>query len=150
MTTKTRYRPRREVKMWLYLDKPDESNLFEFIKFLKQTRALAKTVRQGLQLIWTLQEGNTDFLFSLFPHLQEALKPPPPSAPNAGDLERVAELAAQRAAQRVMLEMPSLPATIPAAAPLKQSSVIAPALVASAAPVADAATIADDFLAFIQ
>ena len=144
-----RYRPRREYKFWLYSDIELDLRLMEFIAYLKRTRQFATYIKRGLKLLWTLQEGDLTYLFELFPQLAERLNPPP-SAPNAGDLERMIQGAVHTSVKAAMLEMPSLPATIPAAAPLKQSSIVAPALVASAAPVADAATIADDFLAFIQ
>lgn len=144
-----RYRPRKEYKFWLYTDLVADSRLMEFIAYLKTTRQFATYIKRGLKLLWTLQEGDLTYLFELFPQLAERLNPPP-APPDKGDLERLIQGAVHTSVKAAMLEMPSLPATIPAAAPLKPSGSAPPALAAKNAPVADASTIADNFLAFIQ
>lgn len=85
-----RYRPRREFKFWLFMDKHEESRLVEFIDYCKRKRSFARVVRDGIRLIWSLGEGNTDVLFELFPGLSAKLIPvdalPPP--PDTDRLER--------------------------------------------------------------
>jgi hypothetical protein len=70
-----KYRPRKEFKFWLYHDRDEDSRLMEFIQYCKATRQFARVVRDGIRLIWSLREGNTDVLFELFPHLERQFKP---------------------------------------------------------------------------
>ena len=70
-----RYRPRKEYKFWLFHDLPEHQRLMEFIQYCKTTRQFAKVVRDGIRLIWSLREGNTDILFELFPHLERRFNP---------------------------------------------------------------------------
>lgn len=70
-----KYRPRKEFKFWLYHDLSEDSRLMEFIAYCKATRQFARVVRDGIRLIWSLREGNTDVLFELFPHLERQFKP---------------------------------------------------------------------------
>ena len=70
-----KYRPRKEFKFWLYHDRAEDSRLMEFIAYCKATRQFARVVRDGIRLIWSLREGNTDVLFELFPHLERQFKP---------------------------------------------------------------------------
>lgn len=107
-----RYRPRKEVKMWLYTDKPEENKLVEYVGYLKKTRQLAKMVRDGLRLIWTLGEGDMSFLFQLFPHLEAQLANhfAPPAPPDSGDMQRQIELAVAAGVEKAMQNFPALPA----------------------------------------
>lgn len=82
-----RYRPRRELKFWLFLDKPEESRLIEFIEYCKAKRSFARVVRDGIRLMWSLGEGDTSVLFDLFPGLRTQLTPVQPP-PDTGKLER--------------------------------------------------------------
>jgi hypothetical protein len=140
---KARYRPRKEIKMWLYRDKNDESRLIDFVQYCKQTRQFAKMLRNGIRLMWSLGEGDTTVLYELFPWLQtqHTLKQP---APDTESLERqIADL------KRIMLEQGNInpaPAHYPMLKPSNAPPVVAP----KSAPMADAGAIADDFLAFIQ
>jgi len=70
-----KYRPRKEFKFWLYHDRAEDSRLMEFIQYCKATRQFARVVRDGIRLIWSLREGNTQVLFELFPHLERQFKP---------------------------------------------------------------------------
>jgi len=70
-----KYRPRKEFKFWLYHDLHEDIRLMEFIQYCKATRQFARVVRDGIRLIWSLRDGNTEVLFELFPHLQRQFKP---------------------------------------------------------------------------
>lgn len=119
------YIPRKEYRFWLRSDREGEARLMEFIDYLKKTRQFATHVKRGLRLLWTLGEGDLSYLLELYPHLAERLKPPtPPSAPDSGDLERLIEATVQSSVKAAMMELPSLPATIPSAAPLKPSGTL--------------------------
>ncbi|MEO8609531.1 MAG: hypothetical protein ABI690_16690 [Chloroflexota bacterium] len=140
---KARYRPRKEIKMWLYRDKADESRLIDFVQYCKQTRQLARVLRNGIRLMWSLGEGNTEILYELFPWLQTqaALIPP---APDTENLERqIADL------KQIILQQGSI--SVPSAGyPLMKQIGAPPVVTPKNAPAADAGAIADNFLAFIQ
>ena len=70
-----KYRPRKEFKFWLYHDLSEDIRLMEFIQYCKATRSFARVVRDGIRLIWSLRDGNTEVLFELFPHMQRQFKP---------------------------------------------------------------------------
>ncbi len=86
----SRYRPRQVFKFWLFLDKPEESRLIEFINYCKAKRSFARVVRDGIRLMWSLGEGDTTVLFELFPGLHAHLQPvqPAPTPPDTGNIER--------------------------------------------------------------
>lgn len=108
----SRYRPRKEVKMWLYTDKPDEEKLVGYVTYLKQTRKLAQAIRNGLRLLWSLGEGDTTVLFELFPHLEAQLASHfvPPTPPDSGDMQRQIEAAVRAGIEKAMQNLPALPA----------------------------------------
>lgn len=138
---------RWRVTFWLDDQKADEFEIGKTVLALKKKRQFARVVKSGIRLITSLQAGSTDVLFELFPHLEAkiAIKSTPT---DSGDLERLVDRAAQQAAERVLLQMPSLPATALVAAPMKPSA--APVATIKAAAVADASTIADNFLLSFQ
>ena len=70
-----RYRPRKEFKFWLYHDLADDLRLMEYIAYLHQTRQFAKTLRNGLLLMWTLGQGDLSVLCDLFPTLRARFEP---------------------------------------------------------------------------
>jgi hypothetical protein len=61
----TGIRPRFDF--WLDLRKPEEEDLAYLIVDLKRQRSFAKTVRDGIWLVWDLSQGKTDALLELFP-----------------------------------------------------------------------------------
>jgi hypothetical protein len=70
-----RYRPRKLFKFWLYHDLAGDTRLMDYIAYLHRTRQFARTLRNGLRLMWTLGEGDLSVLFELFPGLQSRLAP---------------------------------------------------------------------------
>jgi hypothetical protein len=144
-----RFRPRKEVKMWLYTDKPEEEKLVGYVTYLKRTRKLAQAIRNGLRLLWSLGEGDTSILFELFPHIEAQIvsRFTAPVPPDNGNLERKLDRI-----ERLMLEQGRADKDAPlvAAPPLKPYSAAPPVIAPKAAPVADADAIASNFLNFIQ
>ena len=65
----TGIRPRFDF--WLDLRKPEEEELAYLIVDLKHQRSFAKTVRDGIWLVWDLSQGKTDALLELFPWVAE-------------------------------------------------------------------------------
>src|SRR5262245_27642662 len=70
-----RFRPRKEFKFWLYHDLAGDLRLMEYIAYLHKTRQFAKTLRNGLRLMWTLGEGDLSVLLDLFPTLRARFEP---------------------------------------------------------------------------
>lgn len=56
---------------WLDLQKPDENQIAEQIDTLKQERAFAKVVRDGIRLVSDLRKGKVDVLLELFPWIED-------------------------------------------------------------------------------
>lgn len=136
---------RWRVTFWIDDRKTDELAIGQQVLELKKKRQFARVVKDGIRLITSLRAGQTDVLFELFPHLEGQLASKSIPPPDSGDLERLVDRAAQQAAERVLLQMPSLPATALVAAPIKPST--QPKAQIKQAAVADASTIADNFLA---
>lgn len=61
---------RLQYMFWLNLDKPDQASIAAIIEDLKEARSFAKTIRDGIRLITSLQRGDTSVLLELFPLLQ--------------------------------------------------------------------------------
>ena len=62
---------------WLDMHKPEEERIADVIERLKSSRSFAKTVRDGIRLIWDLKQGRTDVLTELFPLIAARLAPAP-------------------------------------------------------------------------
>lgn len=60
---------------WLDQDKEDQAELLEIIERMKANRQFSRSIRDGLRLIESLQNGNTDVLYSLFPDIQRGNVP---------------------------------------------------------------------------
>lgn len=61
---------RIRFNFWLNMQKEDEEEIADKIELLKNERLFTATIRQGIQLIMSLREGNLDVLFQLFPWIQ--------------------------------------------------------------------------------
>ncbi len=90
---------------WIDLNKPEEARLAEQIAELKSKRAFARTVRDGIRLIYDLSQGKTDVLRELFPWVMEQPAPQAPVASQTGLdestsslIERLEALIAEREA----------------------------------------------------
>jgi len=57
-------------RFWLDDTKQDENELIGQVETLKQKRKFTETIRQGIELITDLRNGNLDVLFKLFPWVQ--------------------------------------------------------------------------------
>lgn len=65
MAQEKRYRVRYEFQ--LDHNKPEQEEIADIIEQLKNERAYAPAIRDGLRLIWELREGNLDTFRQLFP-----------------------------------------------------------------------------------
>jgi hypothetical protein len=153
MAKERKYIPRKQFRFWLIRDLQSDELIMKIIDSWKLKRLFTEKIRAAIRLISSLEKGQLDVLFELFPQLetQLAAKYTPPPTPNTSSLETKIERLEYAISQ---LEGRGLPDTrdhgIPAAKPYGHSAIAAPAPVATTAKPIDAGTIADDFLAFIQ
>ena len=61
---------RIRFNFWLNMDKDEEEKIADQIEILKNQRQFTATIRDGIQLIMSLRNGNLDVLFDLFPWIQ--------------------------------------------------------------------------------
>lgn len=87
-------RYRWQVRFWVDLEKSDERWLAEYIAYLKKRRGFMQAVRDGLWLIHDLQQGKTDALRELFPHIGDLF-----ASEWRVNEERLADLIAARVGQ---------------------------------------------------
>jgi hypothetical protein len=91
-----------------------------------------------------------DLLLKLHPWIvDKILASVPPKPHDSGDLEDRLAARVEASVTAAMMNMPSLPATTPVAAPLKPAS-LPPKVESKAAPVMSADAIADNFLLSIM
>lgn len=62
---------RERFDFWLDLTKDEHFSLADLIHELKQQRAFARTIRDGIRLIHELRAGETELLFELFPWIAQ-------------------------------------------------------------------------------
>ena len=119
---------RRRIDFWLNDTRADDKRVLKRIETLKSKRTFRQTVMDGIMVMSQLSKGDTTLLFKLHPWivdkiLASAPKPEPPRAPD-GDLEQIIQSTVQASVQQAFMNMPSLPATVPVAAPLKPSGTL--------------------------
>lgn len=135
-----RFRPRTQVRFWLYDDLQSEQNLIEIITYWKARKQFATMIKAGMRLMWSLGQGKLDVLFDLFPQIetQLAARYSPPTPPDTSALEKKIERL-----ERLIMEQGSLSAP-PANYPQLKSP--APVAAVVAAKAVSASTISDNFL----
>ena len=73
MSRSSKRRRRLMYNFWLDINKPEEEHIADTIEHLKSSRSFAKSVRDGIRLIWELKQGKTGYLFELFPWLRSEI-----------------------------------------------------------------------------
>ena len=86
-------------KFWLDVAKSDQHALAQELALRKQERRYSAAIRDGLRLLFTLEQGNTDELERQFPGIVQLLQQHPPDG-NGGNgggdvLERIEQLLQQ-------------------------------------------------------
>jgi hypothetical protein len=106
-------RSRIQYKFWLNIADDLEYHIAEICEYTKTQRSFAKTIRDGIQLIYSLRNGDLSILLAMFPWVKEALQPPP--APQV-DSPTVTEFTAilRRELEQLKPTQPALAATPPA------------------------------------
>ena len=94
-------------KVWLDLHIDVEAALIEELALRKQRRQYTASIRDGLRLLFSLQEGDTSVLFELFPELEGQIQ----SSTGGGgvsqdDIDRLERLILARGAESGMVMQP--------------------------------------------
>lgn len=82
----------------LRVDHPEDSHVAEILDFKRGQRAEVTTIRNGVRLLWALENGDTSVLFEMFPHLKPQLAPSTPGGAGGGAGGELQEI-------KAMLEM---------------------------------------------
>jgi hypothetical protein len=72
---KRQYIPRQTRKFQLRRDHPGDAHIAEILDYAKSQRREVTVIRNGVRLLWALENGNLDVLFELFPQYQSQFKP---------------------------------------------------------------------------
>jgi hypothetical protein len=72
---KRRYIPRQTRKFQLRLDHPVDSHVSQILDYSKSRKREVTTIRDGVRLLWALQNDDLSVLFELFPHLKNRFVP---------------------------------------------------------------------------
>jgi hypothetical protein len=73
--TRRRYIPRQTRKFQLRLDHPVDSHVSHILDYSKTRKREVTTIRDGVRLLWALQNDDLSVLFELFPHLKSRFVP---------------------------------------------------------------------------
>ncbi len=137
-STPKRYVPRQTRKFQLRHNHPIDSHVTEILDYSRSQRREVTVIRDGVRLLWALENNDMGVLFELFPHLKTQFTPGTAEA-----LEQFMQILKQQqpvnsgAGQLTKYE-PAIPLPAPPKAEIKQSTAVS------------ADTIADNFLSMFQ
>jgi len=69
------YIPRQSRKFQLRLNHPIDAHVGKILDYAKSQRREVTMIRDGVRLLWALQNDDLNVLFELFPHMQRQFKP---------------------------------------------------------------------------
>lgn len=72
---KRRYTPRQTRKFQLRQDNTGDLHIAEILDYARTQRREVTMIRDGVRLLWALENNNLSVLFDLFPHLQKQFVP---------------------------------------------------------------------------
>jgi hypothetical protein len=70
-----RYVPRETRKFQLRRDHPVDTHVSQILDYSKMRKCEVTTIRDGVRLLWALQNDDLSVLFELFPHLKSRFVP---------------------------------------------------------------------------
>ena len=74
-TTPKRYVPRQTRKFQLRHNHPIDAHVSEILDYSRSQRREVTVIRDGVRLLWALQNNDLNVLFELFPHLKAQFVP---------------------------------------------------------------------------
>jgi hypothetical protein len=94
-TPQKRYTPRQTRKFQLRRDHPIDMHVSEILDYSRAKRREVTVIRDGVRLLWALENNDLSVLFEMFPHLKDQFLP--------GGVNLIEQIRA------MLLEMPLLP-----------------------------------------
>lgn len=142
-TTKSRHRfvPRQTRKFQLRHNHPVDAHVAEILDFAKSQRREVTMIRDGVRLLWALQNNDFSVLYEIFPHLKQQVGLPVGGVDVDGDIKQIKsmlELVVTQQTTNGYLLKSAAPKPVPPVVEVKQAAVMS----------ADA--IADNFLSMFQ
>ncbi len=74
-TTPKRYVPRQTRKFQLRHNHPIDAHVSEILDYSRSQRREVTVIRDGVRLLWALENNDLNVLFELFPHLKSQFIP---------------------------------------------------------------------------
>jgi hypothetical protein len=70
-----RYTPRQTRKFQLRRDHPVDAHVSEILDYSRSKRREVTVIRDGVRLLWALENNDMSVLFEMFPHLKDQFIP---------------------------------------------------------------------------
>ena len=74
-TPPKRYTPRQTRKFQLRRDHPIDAHVSEILDYSRAKRREVTVIRDGVRLLWALENNDLSILFEMFPHLKDQFIP---------------------------------------------------------------------------
>jgi len=74
-TPQKRYTPRQTRKFQLRRDHPVDAHVSEILDYSRTKRREVTVIRDGVRLLWALENNDLSVLFEMFPHLKDQFIP---------------------------------------------------------------------------
>lgn len=74
-TPQKRYTPRQTRKFQLRRDHPIDVHVSEILDYSRSKRREVTVIRDGVRLLWALENNDLSVLFEMFPHLKDQFIP---------------------------------------------------------------------------
>ena len=74
-TPPKRYTPRQTRKFQLRRDHPIDAHVSEILDYSRARRREVTVIRDGVRLLWALENNDLSVLFEMFPHLKDQFIP---------------------------------------------------------------------------
>jgi hypothetical protein len=74
-TPAKRYTPRQTRKFQLRRDHPIDAHVSEILDYSRTKRREVTVIRDGVRLLWALENNDMSVLFEMFPHLKDQFIP---------------------------------------------------------------------------
>ena len=98
-TPQKRYTPRQTRKFQLRRDNPVDVHVSEILDYSRSKRREVTVIRDGVRLLWALENNDLSVLFEMFPHLKDQFIP--------GGLNLIEQI------QSMLMQVSALPAEAP-------------------------------------
>lgn len=137
-SSKNRKTVKRQTRHFqLRVDHPLDQHVQEILDFKKSKRSEVTAIRDGVRLLWALENNDLNVLFEMFPHLKPQI-----AGGGAGGGDLAKEIAAE-----IILQGGTPGYVMQSAVPMPQKPTAPPTVQIKQSASVSADTIADNFLA---